>query len=312
MVATDANIPGSLTGHRPITGRRPDIAGVVFQLLLLLCLVVCFGLLIQIVTSVVSDGWSTLNNRGTDFLSSNLSRLPQRAGVWQGIVGSIILAAFVAVVAFPLGIATAVYLEEYAPATRLTRFISLNIRNLAGVPSVVYGLLGLAVFVRLAKDATGGRSLISGGLTLAILVLPIVIITSAEALRAVPSAYREGAYGLGATRWDVVRTQVLPNAAPGILTGTVLALSRALGETAPLILVGAFFGTFFSTPNQGVWDQLHGTYTALPMIVFQWAGEARSEFKNELAPAAIVVLLGITLLCNLTAVLLRSRYERDR
>jgi phosphate transport system permease protein len=307
-----ATASASLTGAGQLSARKRDVRGLTFQVLLLLSLVVCLGLLVQIVVNVVSDGWGTLSDRGTEFLSSDLSRLPSRAGVWQGIVGSLFLAAFVVVVAFPLGIATAVYLEEYAPQNRLTRFINLNIRNLAGVPSVVYGLLGLAVFVKLAEDFTGGRSLISGGLTLAILVLPIVIITSAEALRAVPDAYREGGYGLGATRSDVVRTLVLPNAAPGILTGTVLALSRALGETAPLILVGAFFGTYFSTPNQGVWDQLHGTYTALPMIVFQWAGESKAEFKTALAPAAIIVLLGVTLLCNLIAVLLRARYERER
>jgi phosphate transport system permease protein len=307
---------GAALSSVPVRGalgqRRRDVKGMTFQLLLLLCLIVCLGLLVQIVTSVVSDSWSTFSDRGVGFLQSDLSRLPSRAGVWQGIEGSLLLAAFVIVVAFPLGIATAIYLEEYATQNRLTRFINLNIRNLAGVPSVVYGLLGLAVFVKLAEGGTGGRSLISGGLTLAILVLPIVIITSAEALRAVPNAYREGGYGLGATRSDVVRNLVLPSAAPGILTGTVLALSRALGETAPLILVGAFFGTYFSTPNQGLWDQLHGTYTALPMIVFQWAGESKSEFKTQLAPAAIVVLLGITLLCNLFAVLLRARYERER
>jgi phosphate transport system permease protein len=267
---------------------------------------------------VFADGSGTLADRGTDFLTSDLSTSPSRAGVAQAIKGSLLLAAFVSVVAFPLGIATAIYLEEYARDTRVTRLMRLNIRNLAGVPSVVYGLLGLTVFVKLlgsdmadGEGLTGGRSLLSGGLTLAILVLPVVIITASEALRSVPAILREGAYGLGATQWEVVRTVVVPNAFAGILTGTVLALSRALGETAPLILTGAFLGNFFRTPNQSVVETFRGDYTALPMVIFNWAGEAKKDFKLELAPAAIIVLLAITLLCNTTAVILRARYERD-
>ena len=210
------------------------------------------------------------------------------------------------------------YLEEYAPDTRLTRFVTLNIRNLAGVPSVVYGLLGLAVFVELlgtdrgGGGLTGGRSLLAGGLTLAILVLPIVIITASESIRAVPGALREGGYGLGATRSEVVRRLVLPNAAPGILTGTVLSLSRALGETAPLILTGAVLSNFFSTPNVGLAETVRGDYTALPVVIYNWARQAKPEFKNELAPAAILVLLAVTLFCNTAAVLLRNRYDKER
>ena len=215
---------------------------------------------------------------------------------------------FVAVVAFPLGIAAAVYLEEYAPDTRVTRFIASSIRNLAGVPSVVYGLLGLALFVQLLAPVTGGRTLMSGGLTLAILVLPIVVITSAEALRAVPVSIREAAYGVGATRWEVVRGHVLPYAAPGILTGTVLSFARALGETAPLLLIGGAPG-FFATGDQGVIETVRGPYTALPAIVFNWSRESFREF-GDLAAAAIVVLLAVLLLVNGTAILLRNRYER--
>jgi phosphate transport system permease protein len=303
--------------ERAIRGRRIDTWGIVFQVLLLASLLICLAFIVVLVAQVFDDGWSTLRERNTDFLTSDLSRLPERAGIHQAIVGTVTLAVIVAIVAFPLGIATAIYLEEYAPDNKFTRFVTLNIRNLAGVPSVVYGLLGLAVFVQLAGTdisdgggLTGGRSVISGGLTLGILVLPIVIITASEALRAVPDSLREGGYGVGATKWEVVRRLVMPNAASGILTGTILALSRAIGETAPLILVGAFFGTFFTTGTQGFVDQLRGTYTALPMVVFQWASDSQADFKRGLAPAAILVLLAITVLANLTAILLRNRYEK--
>ena len=266
----------------------------------------------------------------SDFLTSSLSRLPERAGVSQAIFGTIVLAIFTAIVALPLGVATAVYLEEYARPSRFNNFVRLNIRNLAGVPSVVYGLLGLALFVQLmGTDSadiplvgglitdvfgeggiTGGKTIIAGGLALAILVLPIVIITSSEAIRAVPQALREGGYGVGATKWEVTKTLVLPNAFAGILTGTILSLSRAIGETAPLILVGAFYGTFFTTGNATFFEKFDTTYTALPQVIYQWVGEPQQEFKVSLAAAAILVLLAITLLANLTAVLLRNHYEK--
>jgi phosphate transport system permease protein len=329
MTSLDASV-ATIEGRavaRHIEGRKPHIAGIVFQLALLLCLLTCLLFIIVLLADVLQGGASVFTERGGDFISSGLSSSPSRAGVVQGIIGSLMIAAFVVIIAFPLGIATAVYLEEYAADNWLTRFVTLNIRNLAGVPSVVYGLLGLTVFVELlgtdmsGGGITGGRSVIAGGLTMAILVLPIVIITSAEAIRAVPQSLREGGYGVGATQWDVTRTLVLPNAMPGVLTGTVLALSRALGETAPLILVGAVLSTFYNTPNQGFIeyftapnqnfiDQLQGSYTALPVIIFNWAGEAKSEFKEELASAAILVLLMITFLCNAVAVFLRNRYDK--
>ncbi len=308
------------TSPRPmsLTGRRTDWAGIAFLSAMLICLLACFGFLMILLAQVFTDGWGTIANRGSGFLTADLSNSPSRAGVAQAIRGSLMLAGFVAVAAFPLGVGTAVYLEEYARDSRFTRLVRLNIRNLAGVPSVVYGLLGLTVFVQwLGTDMadgegiTGGRSLLSGGLTLAVLVLPIVIITASEAIRSVPSTLREGAFGLGATQWEVVRTVVLPNAFAGILTGAVLSLSRALGETAPLILTGAFLGTFFRTPNQSLIDSFRGDYTALPMVIYNWAGEAKSAFKLELAPAAIIVLLAITLVCNASAVILRARYERE-
>lgn len=284
------------------------------------------GLIALLVGLIVFAGFV----RTSDFLTANLSRFPERAGIAQGIYGSLVLAAIVVVVAMPLGIATAIYMEEYAPNNRLTRFVQLNIRNLAGVPSVVYGILGLSVFVQLLGTdiadiplvggllgdifgeggITGGRTIIAGGLTLAVVVLPIVIITASESIRAVPQSLREGGYGIGATKWEVQRTLVLPNAFAGILTGTILSVSRAVGETAPLILVGAFYGTFFTTGNANFWEKWDTTYTALPQIVYQWRAEPSSEFSISLTAAAILALLAVTLLANLSAVLLRNRFEK--
>lgn len=326
MSATDIAITREITVDRALRGRRFDVGGLVFQALLLLCLLACLFFILVLVGTVWSDGFPVIRERGADFFTSDLSRcsgqkecLPtlEPAGVAQGIFGSLALAMIVVLVSFPLGIATAVYLEEYARENWLTRFVRLNIRNLSGVPSVVYGLLGLAVFVQILgtnrggdDGFTGGRTIISGGLTLAILVLPIVIITASEALRAVPDSLREGGYGVGATKWEVTRQLVLPNAFAGILTGTVLSLSRALGETAPLILVGAFYGTFFTTGDAGFFEKFKTTYTALPQIVFQWTTDSDKGFNTDLAAAAILVLLALTLLANLTAVLLRNRYEK--
>ena len=214
-----------------------------------------------------------------------------------------------ALTAFPVGILTAVYLEEYAPGGRFSRFIDVNIRNLAGVPSVVYGLLGLAVFVALMSNTgkANGANILTGGLTLAVLILPLVIITSAEAIRAVPNAIREAGFGIGASRWQVVRKLVLPAATPGILTGTVLALSRALGETAPLILRRR--RPWFVLQGRSIEDLFLGSYTALPVIVFDWARKPQEEFR-ALTSAAIVVLLLVTVIANAFAIILRNRYDR--
>jgi phosphate transport system permease protein len=252
---------------------------------------------------------SVFADRGLEFLAGRLTVVTaSTAGVGQGLTGSLLTLLFVVLVAIPIGIGAAVYLEEYAPNTRLNRFITVNIRNLAGVPSIVYGLLGLAVFVELAGQMTGGKSVITGGLTLAVLVLPIVIITASEALRAVPDGIREAGFGVGATRWEVVRSHVLPSAAPGILTGTILSLSRAVGETAPLLLVGAVTG-LLATGDAGFTAQLFGRYTTLPTIVYRWARLPQDDFRL-LTAAAIVVLLGLTLSANAIAILLRNRYER--
>jgi phosphate transport system permease protein len=280
-----------------------DRAGLLVQAALLAALLIALGVLLMLLADIAVKGLPVLAERGGDFLTSPLSSRPARAGIVQGIIGSVLLMAIVAALALPLGIGAAVYLEEYARDTWVTRLIRTNIRNLAGVPSIVYGLLGLAMFV---STLGLGKSLLAGALTLAVLVLPIVVITTGEALRAVPMSIREAAFGVGATRWETIRSHVLPYAAPGILTGTILSLGRAFGETAPLLMVGAIAGTFTST---AVGDMLTGAYTALPTIVFTWSGQPQDEFR-ALTAAAIVVLLVVILLVNASAILLRSRYDR--
>jgi phosphate transport system permease protein len=290
-----------------LTGQKRDVSGTVFLVLLLGSLLFSLAILFILLADVLAKGLPVFAERGTDFLTSSLSSNPAKAGVAQGIIGTAILGAIVAVTAFPFGLATAIYLEEYAGEGRLTRFIQINIRNLAGVPSVVYGLLGLSVFVALFESlgAGTGRNILAGGATLAVLVLPIVIITSIEALRAVPIAIREAGYGVGASRWEVTRQLVVPAAVPGVLTGTVLALSRALGETAPLILAGAVLGSFSASMDQ----VLTGPYTAMPVIVYDWSRKPQEAFRAD-AAAAIIVLLAITLFANAIAIYLRNRYER--
>lgn len=296
---------GSTFVLQPRSGRWRSKA---LELILLVTLLLCLAILMTLLVEVLKGSMNVFQSRGPDVVRAPLSSLPERAGLWQGIVGSASMMLIVVAVAFPLGIGAAIYLEEYASDSRLTRFIEVNVRNLAGVPSIVYGLLGLAVFVTSLRALTGGPSMISGGLTLAVLVLPIVIITTSESLRAVPSTIREAAYGLGATDWQVIRGQVLPSALPGILTGTVLSLSRALGETAPLLLVGAVTG-FLATGGGGSIEQLRGPFTSLPTIVFAWARQPNAGFR-ELTSAAIVVLLIVILIANGAAILLRNRYDQ--
>lgn len=296
---------GEAVRHR-LQGRRFDRGGAAFKVLLVASVVVTVSVLALLIVTVLGDGWSVLSSRLGDFLSSDLSSRAERAGLAQGLRGTVEIGAIVILVAFPLGIAAAVYLEEYAPSTRLTRMFDINIRNLAGVPSVVYGILGFTVFVRGIPGVTGGRSVLSAGLTLAILVLPIVIITSAEAIRAVPDSLREAGFGVGATRWEVVRSNVIPYAAPGMLTGTVLALSRAVGEAAPLILVGAVMGYFTSGDSINLRDP----FTALPIVIFHWAKQPSRWQANT--SAAIVVLLVVVLALNAVAILARNHYEKSR
>jgi phosphate transport system permease protein len=309
-----------------ISSKGSDVRGAVFQTIIAGALFLSLLIIAVLILDVLSDGWSVLSDRLGPFLTGTLrSRSEDELlGVSQGLYGSFWIAVFVAVIAFPTGVAAAIYLEEYAARNRLTSFIQLAIRNLSGVPSVVYGLLGLFLFVQgetilgfiglgWLRDLTGGSTPISAGLTLSILVLPIVIITAQEAIRAVPSGLKEGAYGVGATKSEMIRTQVLPYAAPGILTGTLLSMSRAIGEAAPLILVGAISGGL--TQNPGLLDvgALQDRFTALPILIVTWvSNRGRDPGFASAAAAAIVVLLVLVLLLNMAAILLRNRFEKKR
>lgn len=309
MQADPSTVTAGAVRHS-LQGSGTHWPSVVFQALLAASLLFTLVALLVLLADVLGRGMPVLSERGIDFLTAPLSSDPAKAGVGQALWGTFVIGVIVVGVAFPLGVATAVYLEEYATGSRLTRLVDVNIRNLAGVPSIVYGLLGLAVFVSLFKwlDLGNGRNVIAGGLTVAVLVLPIVIITAAEAIRAVPISIREAGYGVGASRWQVTAKLVLPAAFPGILTGIVLSLSRALGETAPLILAGAVLGSF-SSGNADLLGQLLGPYTALPMVVYRWTTLPQDEFR-QLAAAGMAVLLAITFAANGLAIYLRNRYSR--
>jgi len=251
-----------------------------------------------------------------DFLRRQQSSDPVLAGVRTAILGSLWTIGITIIVAFPLGVMAAIYLEEYAADNWINRIIQTNINNLAGVPSIIYGILGLAIFVRVLEPFTSGslfgitdpttangRTLMSAGLTLTLLVLPLIIINSQEAIRSVPGSLRNASYGIGATKWQTVWSHVLPNAMPGILTGTILAVSRALGETAPLVVIGASTVIFFDPQNA------FSKFTTLPIQIYQWTSRPQDEFQF-LAAAAIIVLLTILLSLNATAIFLRNRFSR--
>ena len=296
---------------RRLQGQRFDIAGLIFRIGMFAALAFTITIVAVLLIDQLTTGWPVLGGRFVDFLTGTLQSLPSQAGIHQGLRGSLWIGIFTILLAFPLGIGAGLYLEEYARDTRLTRFIDINIRNLAGVPSIVYGILGFAIFVETLGGVTGGRSVIAAGVTMAILVLPIIIITTAEALRAVPNGLREAGYGVGATRWEVVRFHVLPFAAPGIITGTILALARALGEAAPLILIGAVTNRLGSNPDLLNVTLLDDRVTAIPIVITTWAGQPQEGFI-ALTAAASVVLLAIVLLANASAILLRNRYENRR
>jgi phosphate transport system permease protein len=254
--------------------------------------------LVVLLTTIILDGWSWLS---WGLLTDLPSRFPDRAGLSPALWGSLWLISLTAVFAFIVGLGAAIYLEEYAPRNRWTSILETNISNLAGVPSVVYGLLGLALFVEVANL---GRSILAGSLTLGLLILPIIIIAGRESLRAVPLSLRQGAYALGATPWQVTRHHVLPAAMPGILTGTILAISRAIGETAPILVAGAAGQVLFRP------DSPLSQYTALPIQIYQWTARPQAEFR-ELAAAAIIVLLVVLLTMNALAIYLRQRFSRS-
>jgi phosphate transport system permease protein len=298
--------------RRSLAGRRTDVRGIVFQVLLLLTLVFALAVLIALLLDVSRTAVPFLLERGGRVFTSGYSSLAENAGMRYGLIGTLYLGVFVLVIALPLGVFAAIYLEEYARDTRVTRLITTNIRNLAGVPAIVYGIMGLAIFVELLGSITGpgsveGKSLLSGGLTISLMVMPIIIITTQEALRAVPASIREAGFGVGATRWEVVRSHVLPYAAPGVLTGAVLSMARALGETAPLLMVGAVTG-FLSTRG-GFLDQLQQRFTSMPTLVYAYIKKPQEEFQ-QLAAATILVLIVFIFFVNLVAIILRNRYER--
>lgn len=281
---------------RPADGRRRRV-GAIFRAICLASIAFSILMLALLLFDVLRDGWRWLS---VDFLTRYPSRIPERAGIKSAILGTLWMMGLTALVSFPTGVGAAIYLEEYAPKNWFTRILQTNIANLAGVPSIVYGILGLAIFVRYFAL---GRSVIAGALTLALLILPVIIIASQEAIKAVPTSLREASYGVGATKWQTIRYHVFPVALPGILTGTILSLSRAIGETAPLIMIGAL--TFIAFPPRSPMDP----FTVLPIQIFNWTAKPQAEF-HELAAAAIIVLLVLLLAMNATAIFLRNRYQK--
>jgi len=282
------------TFRRRLLARRS--AGIGFAVLCVVATLLAIAALAVLLIDVTSQG---IGRVSWDFINSFPSRKPEEAGIKAALWGTIWMMGLTAVFAVPLGLGAAIYLEEYAGRNWFTRVVQVNIANLAGVPSIVYGLLGLALFVRALELQ---RSVLAGALTMALLVLPIIIIAAQEALRAVPSSIREAAYALGATRSQMVFRQVLPAALPGVLTGIILALSRAIGETAPLIMIGALLFVPF-TPS-GPFDR----FTALPIQIFNWASRPQKEFQEN-AAAGIIVLLAVLLTMNAIAIILRNRFQ---
>lgn len=297
--------------QKELTSGGGDVAGRAFQAALLTCLGLALAVIVFLLYDVWDDASTILPSGLGDLLSGQYVSRAVDAGIFNALRGTLWIGIFT-VGSFPIGIAAAIYLEEYAPPGRFTNFVNVNIRNLSGVPSVVYGIFGLSILVERFRGVTGGATVISAGITIALLVLPIVIITSAEAVRAVPRALREGAFGLGATRWEVIRTQVLPYAAPGVLTGTVLALARALGEAAPLLLVGAVGERLRDDYGYFDLDQLQAPFTALPIAITDWTKRPLDSGFFQLSAASIVVMLAIVLVANSAAIVLRNRFEKKR
>ncbi|HET9441913.1 MAG TPA: phosphate ABC transporter permease PstA [Acidimicrobiales bacterium] len=255
--------------------------------------VLAVGLLLW---TILDSGWARLADDPAAFLGNFVSRFPARAGIKAALYGTVWLMGLTALFSFPVGVGAALYLEEFAKRNRLTDLIETNIANLAGVPSVVYGILGVGIFVPLV-----GRTLLAGGLTLAIMSLPVIIIAARESIRAVPSSIRDGSYALGATKWQTVRRLVLPAAFPGTLTGVILALSRAIGETAPILVVGTAI-TIFYTP-----DDVRDQFSALPVLIFNWTSRPQAEWTDA-AAAAGIVLMAMLFAMNAVAVFLRNRF----
>lgn len=276
---------------------RRKLSGTIFYGACLAAITILLVALVVLLVDVFSRGLPWLDG---DFLTGVPSRRAERAGLLPALVGSLEVGLTVGALSFPIGVGAAIYLAEYAPDSRLNRLLQTNIGNLAGVPSIIYGILGLALFVRLLGL---GPTVLAASLTLSLLILPVVIVASIEAFKAVPQAQREGAYALGATRWQMVRRSVLPAAAPGIMTGLILAMARAIGEAAPLILIGAsVFVTFLPNP-------VAGSYTVLPIQIWQWAQRPQADFQG-ISAAAIIVILALMLILNGLALIVRARLSR--
>ena len=287
---------GFAAANRETLQRR--ILDLGFQLIALVVLILALGSLALLVIDVVSDGGYRLN---WQFLTSIPSRRASEASIYNALVGSIFIIGLTGAIALPIGVAAAIYLEEYGGRSRLAHLIEINISNLAAVPSIIYGLLGLGLFVRAMQME---RSVMAGSSTLALLVLPVVILSTREALRTVPKSIREGSYALGATKWQTIWHQVLPMALPGILTGLILALSRAIGETAPLITIGAL--TYVPFAPDSIWS----AFTVLPIQIFNWVSRPQADFRAN-AAAGILVLLVLLLAMNATAIVVRDRFQRQ-
>lgn len=258
--------------------------------------VLAVGLLLL---TIYQAGWGRLSDDPVAFLTNFVSRFPARAGIKAALFGTFWLMGLTALFSFPIAVGAAIYLEEFAPRNGFTNAIEANIANLAGVPSVVYGILGLGVFVRFFKM---GPSLLAGGLTLAIMSLPVIVIAARESIRAVPPSVREGSLALGATKWQTVRRLVLPSALPGTMTGVILSLSRAIGETAPLLVIGTAV-TIFTTP-----DDIRDPFSALPVLIFNWTSRPQAAFADA-AAAASIVLLAMLLAMNAVAIFVRNRFS---
>lgn len=268
-----------------------------FTIIFLLATIVGLVVLAILLYRIFTQGIGYIN---WDFLNNFASRRPVDAGIKAAIMGTVWMMGVTAPISFILGVGTAIYLEEYARKNTFTKFIQMNISNLAGVPSIVFGLLGLTLFVRgLGLE----RSVLAGGLTMALLILPIIVVASQESIRAVPKEFREASFGMGATKWQTIRRVVLPSAIPGILTGNILALSRAIGETAPLIMIGALTYIAFVPEN------LMSQFTVMPIQIYNWTGRPQEEFQY-VAAAGIIVLLAMLLIMNLIAVLIRNKFQK--
>lgn len=269
-----------------------------FKVLLGFITLLTIGILFLLFYNIFSSGFSWISSK---FLTSMPSMFPKKAGIFPGIVGSLYLILLTIIISVPIGVGCAIYLEEYSKDNKLTRFIKINISNLAGTPSIVYGLLGLALFV---KGLGFKRSILSGALTLSLVILPIIIVASQEALKTVSQSVRHASFAMGATNWQTIRKVVIPTAIPGIMTGIILSISRAVGETAPIVMIGAF--TFVSSTPKGIMD----SFTAIPIQIYDWIGRPQEDFHG-IAAAGIILLLTFLLIVNGLAIFIRNKFQKS-